>query len=329
MIMAGCMVAFIAFSGLSIDVGLLYTARNQLQQALDMAAIRGAAEMISLPDVNEIAPYVQGTLEANPVLGDTSVDWQWDVSIRGLQDDVADTVVVSGTYPVRPFFMNIFGFDTVNVETRAMAKLVSVSGVYCVLPYTLTDRFNDRNGNGIYDAGEYYNALTTGYHGSLDVGDTLVVSYQDLVNPPHLRRVYGVAYNGGGDFDDVPVDEFECNSGNQVIGVGMTLNLTDQPDGIMGMKAEYRIGADSTASWDPNTMSVVNSVYSRYKSPRIVKAPIHTPMNPAVVRKLMCVFINQSYGDSVQVITMNILNIGDVDPSADESSFIKSAHLVQ
>jgi Flp pilus assembly protein TadG len=318
------MFVFLGFCGLAIDVAYMYTVRNQLQQALDMAAIRGAVEMISMPRVEEIRPVVLAALESNPVLGDSAVTWTWNVNIRGDRLSVADTVVVDGVIPLKPFFSTIFGVDTLKISGKAMAKLVSVAGIYCAVPYTLTDRFIDNNGDGEWTEGvDFYDPLITGFNGSTDVGQTMNMSFNDTDSLPHLRRVYGVNYGGGFGLPDE-----ECYSGDQMIGVGTILNRINHLEGIMGLKAGYRIFEDPNARWDSSTRTVTNSDYRiPFDSPRIIKVPVHSPYDPDEVNKIMSLFINESFGDSVQVITMNILNIGEVSYE-DEISFVKSARLV-
>jgi hypothetical protein len=113
-----------------------------------------------------------------------------------------------------------------------------------------------------------------------------------------------------------------------MIGVGTILNRINHLEGIMGLKAGYRIFEDPNARWDSSTRTVTNSDYRiPFDSPRIIKVPVHSPYDPDEVNKIMSLFINESFGDSVQVITMNILNIGEVSYE-DEISFVKSARLV-
>ena len=313
----------IGFVGMAVDVGYVYTIRDQLRQALDMAALRGAVEMIAMPsDPAAIRPVVQATLEGNPVMGDTEVNWRWTLNIRGNGSSVGDTVVLNGYYYFSPFFMSLFGFDTLSVYWQSRAKLVSVISAYCFVPYTLTDRFNDTNGNGYWDAGEQ----VVGYDGSTDIGQLIYVKYHDPTDRPHQNWVYGVYYEEGPGYDEI-----WCNSGDQLIQVGSHLNRIVHAPGIMTLKADARYDDDPWAYWDDATNTVQSPLpeHEIFKCPRIVKVPIHHPQNPDVVTKFLCVFIEEAPNgaDSVLVRTMNILNVGDVGYS-DGVSFVKSARLV-
>jgi hypothetical protein len=318
----------IGITGLAIDVSNLYTVRGQIEQAVDMAALRGAVEMITMPDnAGDIHDVVEATLRSNPVMGDTDVGWRWNVSIRGQAHNVADTVVVSGNFFVHPFFMGLFGVDSIAVPGQAMAKLVSVSGAYCFVPYTLTDRFNDNNGNGYWDGEgiDHYSETNTGYNGSTDIGQLMYIKYHSLSDTrPHKRWVYGVHY------DEAPGQEdIWCNSGDEVITVGSPMNLVDHGPGILALKADNRYWDDRYARWSNQTKTIQNSRFPLFESPRIIKLPVHNPNNRRYVNKLMSVFIENppSGADSVLVRTINILNYGEVSDE-DGVSFVKSARLI-
>jgi Flp pilus assembly protein TadG len=333
-IVAGGMMAFLGFGGLAIDVAMMYTAQNQLKQALDFAAIRAAAELGTRPSDLELEDLVRQTLAINPILDDTLTEWTLDVSGTPSSRSAADTVTVWGRYEMMPFFMALFpSIDRIDVVAEAQAKLVSVTSAYCFIPYVLPDRFIDVAGDSLYDpAQDIYTVFGTGYNGALEVGDTLTIGYQDLEINAHLRRVWGVDYDGTGG-EIFPDEPFLCHSGDLEIGIDTVLRLINRPDGILGLKASNRIAKDPSARWDPVRLRVYNSNYSQYESPRIVKVPVSHPLSQngrVMVRKLMSVFINQTFGDQVEVITMNILKYGDVAQAADDHlSYIKSARLIR
>ena len=334
-----CMFVLLGFGGLAIDASMLFTARNQLQQALDMAALRGAVAMISMPTANvedSIRPYVLRALRFNPVMGDSDVTWPWTLAIRDGGGGLADTVVLTGIYRMQPLFSNIFpSVDTISVATQSLAKLESVAAVYCVMPYTLTDRFVDNNGNRTWDPGvDFYSPLTTGYDGSRETGLDweITVSYHNIAEAPRLNTLYGVGYNVGLMQEDRN-DEFPCNSGNLLIGRGSVLTLTNHANGILDLKAQNRINHDPNARWDQDTRTVIPS--ERYpvlfESPRIVKIPVHSPNRRELVVKIMSVFITgtNDVAGTVTAIPINILNYGGGTSSADNLSFVKSARLVR
>jgi len=285
--------------------------------------------------VEVIRPYVDAALGYNPVMGDTAVTWTYNLGIRDGGGGVADTVVLTGIYNMQPLFSNIFPtVDTISVATQALAKLVSVSGVYCVMPYTLTDRFVDNNGNGVWDPGiDYYHPLTTGYDGSIETGLAwrMTVGYQNISERPRLNTLYGVGYNVELMGDELDA-EFPCNSGNQVIGRGSVLTLTNHGAGIMGFKAQNRIDKDTQAVWDEDTKTVSSPDFPNIlESPRIVKVPIHNPSRPELVIKIMSMFIRTAddVNGTVTIIPMHILNYGEAITSSDNISFVKSARLVR
>ncbi len=329
-IVAGGMMAFLGFGGLAVDVAMMYTLKNQLQQSLDMAAVRAAVAMISPTQVPNIPKLVEASLLNNPIMADDELDWPWNVTTTGAS--VGDTVMVRGRYFYRPFFMSLFGMDTLEVLCQSNAKLVSVSGSYCFVPYTLPDWFNDVNGDSVFQPGiDRYTPLGTGYDGSRDVGLRMTVRYRDFESGSHLGRVFGVFFEDGGKGDGLPDLEFPCGSGEQMIYVEMILRLENRPDGILALKANNRIAKDPGARWDATSLSVVNSRFPDYSSPRIVKIPVcdpRTQLNRCMVRKLMSVFIERTTGGGVTVVTMNMLLLGEVNQT-DAVSFIKHARLIR
>jgi Flp pilus assembly protein TadG len=330
-IVAAGMMAFLGFGGLAIDVGMLYTIKNQLQQSLDMAAIRASVAMVSPTQVTNVPKLVEASLNCNPIMGDDTIDWPWNVTTTGAT--VGDTVVVRGMYYITPFFMSLFGIDTLSVVSTASAKLVSVSGSYCFVPYALPDWFIDANGDSIFQVGiDSYSPLGTGYNGSRDVGLRFTFGYRDYENNSHMGRLFGIDYEDGGVLsEDYPDPDVECHSGGDMILVGSILRLEDRSDGVMAIKARNRISKDGGARWNANSLSVENSRYPDYRSPRIIKVPVidpRTQANRCMVRKLMSVFIEEAPGNRVRVVTMNMVLLGEVNQN-DAVSFIKHPRLIR
>lgn len=312
----------IGFIGLSVDVGYMYTIRNQLQQALDMAALRGAVEMIAMPnDPDEIERVVERALEGNPIFDHTDIDWRWTLAIRGDGNSSGDTVLINGRYDFTPFFMTLFGFEELSVNWQSRAKLLSVISAYCFIPYTLTDRFIDSNSDGIWNPGE----PVPGFDGSTDIGELMWIQYHDPGDPPRQNMIYGVYYEEGPGYDEI-----WCNSGDKLIEIGDRLNRIVHNGGIVALKAQTRINQDPWAHWDNESNTVQSNFWEHeiFKCPRIVKVPVHHPQNPDIITKFLCVFIEDVNGNQVLVRTMNIVNFGYNVGYSDAMSFVKSARLI-
>ena len=87
-IMALCLVMFIGFTALAIDIGHLYVVKNELQNAADAGALAGARVLYTdsgqsvNPDANEHAYYV--TIEH--VSENTAVDVNWTAGMNSESD---------------------------------------------------------------------------------------------------------------------------------------------------------------------------------------------------------------------------------------------------
>ncbi|KPA09913.1 hypothetical protein MHK_009872 [Candidatus Magnetomorum sp. HK-1] len=154
---------FLGFMGLSLDMGMLYTARTQLQNASDAAAMAGAGDLIKDLDGDAIADSnydgaestVISLVEANSLLSHM-ISWQHeDTFIAGLWDkdvndfiytgDTEDTnelnaVHVQLTRPIDTFFMKIFGIHNVVLSAQSIAFLECAgNGTRADLPIAINE----------------------------------------------------------------------------------------------------------------------------------------------------------------------------------------------
>lgn len=179
---------------------------------------------------------------------------------------------------------------------------------YCLKPWAVCDRWDDANGNGRYDAGEYYDPIRTGYLTPGDVGAPIVLKRGGpttasvpglaVVFPPLGRAdrplVGGSWYRkwitGCAAFFVMPGDSLLLEPGNMA---GSTVSAVNT-----------FLARDPEAFWDP----VTRTVHSPYSiSPRLVAVPFFDPRFPPAsgrshvhVSKLAVVFV-ESVGPGGQV----------------------------
>lgn len=171
------MVTLLSAVALAVDVGMLVTARTESQLVGDAAALAGAGALRvagdSLAAHNAALTYaahnsVRG--ENVPILAedvDVILD-EWTVRVR-----VNRTQARGNAVPT--FFARIFGIDEVDISTTsaAWAAPATTSGgdadAACGLPLALIDKFDDANGNGVYEPhlGETIQGFDEGDHGKL------------------------------------------------------------------------------------------------------------------------------------------------------------------
>ena len=145
-IAAVCLTSLIGFTGTAIDMGLLYSAKSQLQNAADAGAIAGADTLIIDANGDRVAePNYSGSraeaitfTESNPLLNQM-IAWSgndaytagvWDQSTNTFSQtgDSADpwdlmAVQITLNRNVGTHFFRIFGYDNVNITTKATAFL--------------------------------------------------------------------------------------------------------------------------------------------------------------------------------------------------------------
>ena len=138
--------AFIAFAGAAVDLGILYSARNQLQNTADAAALAGASTMVVSNAAGEAQANYAGAeaeaiefTQANKMLGDPLI-WQTGVDLfeAGLWDHDLDNFTSTGptadpndltaarvtlTRDVETFFARVVGIATVTLSADATAFL--------------------------------------------------------------------------------------------------------------------------------------------------------------------------------------------------------------
>lgn len=180
--------------------------------------------------------------------------------------------------------------------------------VYCSKPMAIPDAWTDLNHNGLYDAGEPYDPLVTGY-GTGNTDPYLSLRRADLGQSPMPGMYF-------------PVDFPPVNRGNPISGRSQYVNwlLTCTPFGLLsGDSLVVELGdvqdttfaaflgfinQDPTAYWDESTQSVISPFAN---SPRVVTVlgynPIYslgTGRNNLIITKFLSLFV-ESVGPSKKI----------------------------
>ncbi len=161
----------VGFTSMAVDLGVIYTAKAELQNAADAAALGAANAMISTEGgVTTATPDVALQTARNLALANTALGKQlslldqdftigyWDAATAnfdpnrtGFSSDPSDLTAVRVTVrrddvantPVSTFFAGILGIDTVNVRATSTAYLGFPSGTpydTVDLPFVLKDK---------------------------------------------------------------------------------------------------------------------------------------------------------------------------------------------
>jgi hypothetical protein len=177
------MTVFLGMLALSIDLGMVYTARTESQRAADAAALAGAGKLVQRPgDVAAARAEAKHFASLNRVRKKPVQLEDDDIEILLSENKVRVSVKNSRARgnSIRTIFARILGIDEVDVSTVAAAQALGAGEIECPLPIALPDKWID-NGNGKWDPGQdYYVSYeddpvgNTGY-GEADVGTRLEI----------------------------------------------------------------------------------------------------------------------------------------------------------
>lgn len=306
------MMAFISASMLAIDVGMLMTARSQAQNSADAGALAGATALL-YDDFNNRSPSgpavtsaIRGALANNVMSVSVSVN-AGDVEFlsnpaTGQLDRVKVTVRRSAARgnAVSTLIARYFGMNTADIGATATAEAAPANAMSCVKPFTIPDRWTERQ-TPPYDEADTYDAFTnkgaplanpdlyvpayngdgspnpsyTGYNNEADRGMQLMIRAGTGNNiSPSMYFSLAMADDTGG--SDYRWNIANCNTKKYHWGD----LLTQEPGNMMGPTTQgigELIARDPNASWDTGLRTVVNSAFGNH-SPRIFPIPLYDPI---------------------------------------------------
>lgn len=339
--------ALFSFGIIAIDGAILTTTKNQLQAAADAAALAGASglgsgtQALATQRAIDFAGFNRAVQDSLAPVAITAADVTFPTPTR-VRVRTHRTAATGD--PLRTYFLRVVDLmrpNTADVEAVATAEVVPICGSDCLKPWAVPDRWDDANGNGQYDAGEFYDPLLTGYLPPGDVGTTIIlkvgnpnqaiapgqffpINYPPLGGPEKPLTggdVYREWIAGCSPYLVVPGDSLQLEPGNMV---GPTIQGVD-----------LLVAADPGAYWDSALGAVAGSAFGQ--SPRIVKVPFFDPRFPPVsgrnyvhVAKIGAFFL-ESVGPGSQVVArfIRIATQGTAcDPSA-PPSFLMGLTLVE
>ncbi len=312
-IVAFSLIIILGMAALTIDIGYIYTAKNQLQSAVDAAALAGAAGLIVNPgEATNQAIYFasQNYCVDQPVLIDAD-----NVTFPNV-----DRIRVQGTRLLNLYFGGILGMSTLNINAVAVAQLGILDGVGGVKPWAIPDLNFTLGVQAILKAGE------------LGAPGTSSGFFYPVDFPP-LNR--GTPISGASQYSENII-----NGAEDPIFVGDILVV--EPGNMIGPTAQgirNLIDLDPTAYWQfddsyqSNNGYVAGSAYEGFSSPRIVKVAFYDPNDPpdsgkntVQVIRLGAFFLEGYSGRNVLGRFMEITSPGFW---GDSSSFIKGVKLIQ
>lgn len=216
-VLAVSAVGLLAVTSLAIDIGMMYSARNEAQRVADAAALAGASAYCDNAPAQAMT-RAQEFVDANYVLSQ-QLNSGSEANIE-LQPATGRVRVTIRRQNIPTWFARIFGVTTVNIAASATAECGLASSVECVRPWAVQDMWLEAGGN-IPGPGDYFDPAE----------DTYIPV--DPYNPSAFATGYGSAVRGG-DFG-TPISIKTPTPGSNELsqpgpGVFMILDFPDHPD---------------------------------------------------------------------------------------------------
>ncbi len=292
MLVAISMVVLLGMAALAIDVGMLYTAKGQAQNAADSGALAGAGALLINPyDATTATSVAETFAEKHEIIKQqVQIDPAADVQVDLAKKQVTVTArrIQARGNAVPTFFAKILGWDLVDIQATATAEVDLASAAACLKPWAIPDAYDDLVAPiGEFNPGDYYEPGVTSWGSTYrtsdaDFGVQLVLkpsSPGDAIAPGQffpidLPQPSGPVTGGSNYRDNIAT----CNG--QVVSLGDTL-MTENGNMIGPTKqgVDDLIAQDPDATWD-STVGVVDSAFPPGASPRIVRVPMFDPRYP-------------------------------------------------
>jgi Flp pilus assembly protein TadG len=292
-------VAILGMTALAVDAGMLFTARGEAQRAADAAALAGAGALIMAPQNSTRAHTAATNYGEQNLVRDELVQMEAeDITIDLAQGRVTAVVrrEASRGNAVTTWFARVLGTTEVDVDARAVAEVQDAGRARCVKPFAIPDRFDDVDGDGVFDPEDSYDPHVHGY-GS-DWRNSGSPGSDGLGYHNDIGRAVALKEGGAGNHQpswyypwDMPLgggpttgaDRYRWNIANcnpNIISIGEEYMVeTGNMQGPTRHGTEDAMALDGNALWDAfnNEVSGSGEGNNWEASKRIVTIPVFDP----------------------------------------------------
>jgi len=301
---AVALTGLLAFSALTIDLGVVWVARGQVQNAVDAAAHAGIVSIayVSPTDTDMAASAAQAMAQQHSVWGETIPPAAVTTTVgecpAGSPALSGDCVNVAVERPMPVFFSRLFGAGASVVRASASAKVMLGNASPCLAPIAIPDRWIEAGGTWSYASHfqrylpgspgvllpnpDSYVAPGPGSSGSghtvAEMSGTQIVIDRGHIDAPEVLgdNYYSLDLPrvGGEDLslDDRYVDNMTACTG-QAVSIGDTVFTMGAHQILTQQAVNQLYAADPGARWDGT--KVVGSLFGI--SPRIILMALYDP----------------------------------------------------
>lgn len=289
------MVVLLGFAVLAVDTSLLQLSKTQLQNAADAAALAGAIEFgLSQGDESVATAEAVRLAGLNKAIQTTQLPVTiagGDVSFPGgTQVRVVTHRTEATADPLRIYFMRVLSAGHSNlsdITADATAEVTPVGGTNCLKPWVFPDKWDDLNGDSLYQPGEPYDPDVTGYRIPDDVGRSITIKYTSGGSTPktgwYQPVQFGAVNRGGPDCTGADCyREFISECEPYTVYIGDTLQFeSGNMVGPTRQGWQDLVAQDPYARFNAATGEVENSAHP--VSPRIIKLALYDPSVGVIV----------------------------------------------
>ncbi len=340
------MIVLLGMAALAIDVGMLYNAKGQAQNAADSGALAGAGSLLVTPNNSATAKSVAETFaEQHVIIKDQVVIFpDQDIQVDMVNGRVTVTArrIMARSNAVPTFFAKVLGIDLVDVEANATAEIIPGGSAACLKPWAIPDAFDDLVPpmDEFTNPGDYYEPGVTSYGSNYrgpdgDWGLQLMLKAGTPGETISSGQFFAVdlPIEGGGPLTGA--DRYRENIANcnrSIVRVGDILQTENgNMAGPTRQGVEELIAQDPLASWD-SFNGVVGSSFAAGASPRMIRVPMFDPRFPPtpgkqdlVVTNIAGFFIETMQGPRVVGRLIPTLGTAGGDPA----SMLRAVRLVE
>ncbi len=305
-LVALAMFVLLGLAALGIDVGYMYTVRNELQRSADAGALAGASAFttgdwndtsMALDHPRGIADARAREFAAKDKVIQTTLNPASEVAVSF--DSGPDRIAVVTSRNADLFFARIFGIANQLITARAVAEAAVVDQrLPCVKPWGIPYPWNDADGDKQYDTGEtIYNMCPEGTfipdNNTFCQGTPLILKIGTPSGKPgqpdiaSLQQEPGHFFaldfgSGGRTYNDLI--KGGCADGS-LVSVGDEIPL--EPGNMVGptyqgvtTDSDSLVNQDPTSHWNDAKQLPESDLYhdgNWMNSPRVVRIPIYDP----------------------------------------------------
>jgi hypothetical protein len=298
------MAVILGFSAVAIDLGVIATARSQLQSAVDASTLAAASGLFTSQE--EAIDRAITFAALNDCINDPVY-----ITAANVSFPEENRARVEATHEIDLYFARVIGRNTATVHAEAEAEMGPISGTSRVKPWAIPDF-------------DYV------------LGDTVLLK-SGSSDPPCANSSFFYCIDFPPLNKGTPITGANEYGENIVMGSDGIIEIGDQlqvePGNMIGPTRQGIIDViamDPDAYWDSGTNTIKDSLFPEFTSPRVCKVPMYDYLLPpeagrnyVTVIRLGAFFLEEIRGNDVFGRFIEITTSGTIGPGESDLLGVK------